>query len=181
MAETQTIESPRVELLSPESAELREIKARRIVRNHALATAAIGLIPLPLVDIVLMTAVQTRMLKLLGEQYGHSFTGKQRVYELVGAAVGGTALPILIFPLLISLVKLIPGLGTAAGIIAMPLAAAPVAYALGMTFIQHFESGGTLLSFSPEQLRQMLRSHYNEGKKHSEAAAQPTGSGPASA
>lgn len=171
MTDSRTTERPGISLLSPENAELREIKARRLVRNHALGTAAVGLIPLPLVDLVLMTAVQVRMLKKIGELYEQPFSGKQRLYELVGAAVGGAALPLLIVPVLMSLVKLIPVLGTGAGMIAMPLTAGPVSYALGLTFIQHFESGGTLLTFSPAKLRQTLRDYYEEGKKHADVEA----------
>lgn len=168
MADSQADERSTLELLSPEAAERRESRARRIVRNHSLGTAAIGLIPIPLLDLVLMAALQVQMLKKVGEEYGQTFAGKQRAYELMGAAVGGAALQMLIFPALMSLVKLIPFLGTAAGIIAMPLTAGPVSYALGMTFIQHFESGGTLLTFNPTKLRQTLRAHYDAGKKHAD-------------
>lgn len=174
MSSSNFTESPRVELISPEGAELRELKARRIVRNHSLATGAVGLIPLPLLDLMLMSAIQANMLKQLGELYGHPFADKQRINSILGGIVGGAALPPLLFPFFLSLIKIIPGLGTAAGIIAMPLTATPVSYAFGMTFIQHFESGGTLLTFNPKRMRQVLRAYYDEGKKSASLEAGDT-------
>lgn len=171
MSSTGTAEAPKIELLSPEQAELREIKARRIVRNHSLATAAIGLIPLPGVDLLLMIGIQVNMLKKLGEHYGQTFVGRQRVHSLLGGLVSGAALPMLLFPVLFSLVKVIPAIGTAAGMIAMPLTAGPVSYAVGLTFIQHFESGGTLLTFNPSKMRQVLRAYYDEGKRGNSGTA----------
>ena len=35
-------------------------------------------------------------------------------------------------------------------------------YAVGQIFIQHFESGGTLLTFDPERVRAHYRKLYNE-------------------
>lgn len=163
--ENETTANATPVLLSPEEAEQREAKARKIVHIHSLMTILAGLVPIPFVDLLAMGIIQGRMLKKVGEVYGHSFTGEQRRYTILGVLVGGVALPVLMIPFLGSLIKLIPVVGTAAGIIAMLLASGPVSYALGLTFIQHFESGGTLLSFKPAKLRKVLRDYYEQGQR----------------
>lgn len=179
MSSTQTADAPGVDQSSPEEVELRKTKARRIVRNHALATAAIGLIPLPGLDLLAMIGIQVNMLKKLQEHYGQVFAGKSRIYSLLWGLLSGAALPVLLFPVLFSLLKVIPIVGTAAGMIAMPLTSGPVAYAVGRTFMQHFESGGTLLTFNPAQMRQVLKRFHSKGQAGGTAGA--SAAAPASA
>ena len=54
---------------------------------------------------------------------------------------------------LASLAKAVPGLGTATGMISVSLLGGATTYAIGSVFVQHFESGGTLLDFEPQKMR----------------------------
>lgn len=163
--------NPAVTILSPEEAEKREAKARRTVLLHALVTVLAGLLPIPFLDLLVMSFIQVRMLKKVGEIYGYSFTGEQRRYELLGVLMGGVALPVLMVPVWGSLLKLLPVIGTFGGILAVMLSTGPLSYALGLTFIQHFESGGTLLSFEPGKMRQVLRAYYKQGRQPVQSGA----------
>jgi hypothetical protein len=47
----------------------------------------------------------------------------------------------------------------------MPTLAGASTYAVGRVFIQHFECGGTILSFDPEKVRAHFEKEFEEGKK----------------
>lgn len=173
MSEQKKASEPHVDLSSSDTAELREIKARRIIRNYSTGALLIGLIPVPLLDVALAVALQVRMLQQLSLHYGYKFESEQRVYSVLGSLFGGAALPLLLMPLLVSLIKFIPVLGTMPAMVAMPMILGSCSYATGRTFMQHFEAGGTLLSFNPVKARQVLRAYYQEGRKEAQAPSTP--------
>jgi uncharacterized protein (DUF697 family) len=63
------------------------------------------------------------------------------------------------------MLKAIPGVGGLIGMVASPALAGASTYALGKVFIQHFESGGTLLDFDPAKMKAYYASQYEEGKQ----------------
>jgi hypothetical protein len=46
----------------------------------------------------------------------------------------------------------------------MPGVAGAATYAVGKVFIQHFESGGTLLNFNPDSVRDYYKQELQKGK-----------------
>jgi uncharacterized protein (DUF697 family) len=56
------------------------------------------------------------------------------------------------------MLKFVPVVGTLAAAFVMPVLSAGATYAIGKAFIQHFESGGTLLDFNPPDYREFVRS-----------------------
>lgn len=142
------------------SKRLEQAHAR--VRRNVYWALGIGLVPLPLVDLIALTAVQVRMLKQLSDLYGLSFSdGRARtlVWSLVtgvGAAATGT--------LAGSLIKLVPFAGMLVGTVGVPVVAAALTQAIGDLFIMHFEAGGTLLTFDVEAMRGHFRQEYDRAK-----------------
>ncbi len=140
-----------------------------IVRNHVLVSMGVGLIPFPLLDLAGLAGVQLNMLRKLAKSYGVPFSrdiGKHLIGSLTGGVVsvpvgGGLA----------SLVKCIPLVGTLTGLIAMPAAGGAATYAVGKVFIQHFESGGTFLTFDPEKVRAYYAKMHKEGETVASEAA----------
>ena len=63
----------------------------------------------------------------------------------------------------VSLVKLIPGLGTVIGGATASVAGAAATYALGRVFTQHFDQGGTLLDFDPISSREYFQKEFESG------------------
>jgi uncharacterized protein (DUF697 family) len=110
-------------------------QVRRHVRHHALGAAALGLIPLPLLDLLLISAVQVRMLRRINARYQHH-TPSLSLFGVLGSSV----FSFLAYPLLVSLLKFIPGLGTGTGLIAMPLLAGSLTYSLGMKHLEQYET-----------------------------------------
>ena len=64
-----------------------------------------------------------------------------------------------------TLAKAIPGIGTTAGVVAMPILGGATTYATGKVFIQHFASGGTFLSFNPDKVKAYYEEMLKEGQK----------------
>jgi uncharacterized protein (DUF697 family) len=119
----------------------RQPQAEAIVRSHVAYAGGAGLLSLGFADILVVPVIQLRMLQSLCGLYGVSFTeewGKNIIAALVGTAASRSlayrAVPVL-------------------GFIAPPVCNAATTWALGKVFIQHFESGGTLLSFAPDKLK----------------------------
>jgi uncharacterized protein (DUF697 family) len=126
-------------------AELHRARAREIVERHATYSAVGGFIPLPLVEIVSMTAIVHRMVKNLAEHYDVSFD-RDRTRALIAGLLGGLA-PLGLGALATaSLIKIIPG-ANLIGLGVSSMAAAEGTRRIGYIFMAHFEGGGTLLDF----------------------------------
>lgn len=133
----------------------------RTIKQHALVAAGAGFIPFPLVDLTALTGVQVDMVYRLCALYGVPFS-KQAAIGAISSLVGA-AIPSFHAGLLASGLKLIPVVGVAAGIVALPALGGAATYAVGKTFVQHLESGGTLLTFSAEKMRAYYEAAVAEG------------------
>ncbi len=135
-------------------------QAGQSIQHHMLVAAAIGAVPLPWAGWAALAGVQLNLLRCLANIYGAEFSsqiGKSAIGALVGSdlSVG----------LSLSLAKLVPGPGWAVGAVGGAALGAASTYALGKVFIQHFESGSTLLSFDPEKVRAYYAQQYAQGKE----------------
>ena len=73
-----------------------------------------------------------------------------------------------------SITKSVPVVGTAVSAVVMPALSAGATYAIGMAFIQHFASGGTLIDFNPRQYREFLKTRRSiGGRDRGRSALQP--------
>lgn len=134
----------------------------RIIRNHVLVSMGVGLIPLPMVDLVGVTGVQLNMLRKLSNLYKVPFS-ENKVKNIVSALIGGGG-SIPVARVIASLVKVIPVVGSTIGAISMPISAGSITYAVGKVFLQHFASGGTFLTFDPEKVKEYYAKMLKEGK-----------------
>ncbi len=143
--------------------EAQEVAANGIVKNHIIASIALGLVPVPLFDLAALTATQMSMLRNLSDHYGVSFE-ESNSKALLTSLVGGS-LPVLGAVGFSSLIKLIPGIGTLGGSASLSIVAGAVTYAIGQTFIMHFEAGGTFEDFDPKQAREFFKREVDNGKE----------------
>jgi len=146
--------------------ESRQGKAERIIKRQMWISAGIGALPFPILDGVAVTSVQLWMVRDLCRLYNVPFS-REWAKESILSLVGGFA------P---SALKAIPGVGAIAGALTGPALSAGSTYALGKVFIQHFESGGTLLTFDPRGMRSYFKGYYQEGQRQ---AAEPQRQTPA--
>jgi uncharacterized protein (DUF697 family) len=148
--------------VTPLTLEERVLEAQNIIKNHMMVALGFGVVPLPVVDLIGLTGTQLNMLKSLSDLYGQEFKkdwGKKSIASLLG---GGLSVPVAIG--LSSLIKSIPVIGQTAGVISMATTGAGLTYAIGKVFVQHFESGGTFLTFDPAQVREHFKLEIEAGK-----------------
>lgn len=153
-----------VEAAVLEDPATRLYEAERIVHRNVLWGLGACLVPIPVVDVVAVTAVQVKTMAELSALYGVPFReslARKLVFSLM-TGVGGVAVGTLAA---LSLGKLIPGGGLVVSFAALQLFSGAFSYATGRVYVMHLESGGTLLSFDPRALREHYRREFEVGKR----------------
>lgn len=141
-------------------------KLDKIIRRHVGFAMVAGAIPIPLVDIVAVTAIQVDLIKDLAAYYEVDYSkerGKALATALIGTTVGN-----IIGRAGASAIKAIPGIGTVLGIGSMAIFAGASTYALGKVFEHHFREGGNLFDFDVEAMKSKFNNFFNRGKKVAE-------------
>ncbi len=137
------------------------------------------MIPVPVIDLVAVGGLQVQMVRRISQIYDVPFTenrGKALVASLAGALIPttsgiGAA----------SVFKVVPVLGTIAAGFVMPALSAGATYAIGRAFVQHFESGGTLLDFNPPDYREFIRAQKEMWDTRSKRGSRSSNSDPSGA
>lgn len=145
------------------AAPSRAQRGHDIVRRHVYMAVGLGLVPLPIVDVVTLSAVQLDMIAELSRFYGVPWT-RERAQAIVSALTTGLGSVALTFAIAGSLVKLVPVLGGLVGAVGVPVLAAAFTQALGGVFLMHFEAGGTLLSFDARRMRGHFRAEFERAR-----------------
>jgi uncharacterized protein (DUF697 family) len=143
--------------------EMSKETVDKIIRRHVYASTAVGFIPLPLVDIAGLTGVQLNMLRKIAKEYGVPFS-EGTVKNILLSLFGGVFPPTHAF-ILASVIKIVPGVGQAAGVTAMPILAGATTYAVGKLFAAHFAWGGDFTDFDSEKVKENYAKWFEEGKK----------------
>jgi uncharacterized protein (DUF697 family) len=133
----------------------RKGRARKLVERFSLYSGVAGLLPVPVVDIAAVGGVQLQMLRRISQLYDIPFS-KNRVKAIV-ASFAGTMIPASTGLGVASLVKSVPVAGTAIGAMTAPALSVGATYVIGMTFVEHFARGGTLLDFEPPDHREFIK------------------------
>ncbi len=144
--------------------------AEKSILKYTMVSAGVGVIPMTFVDIALLTGIQLKMIQRLSTIYEVSFSkdlAKSIIASLVGSSIPASFSS--------NLVSLVPGYGMAVGIISRSVLGCTSTYAIGTVFRQHFESGGTLLSFDAEKIQayyqQQLKINPSDNNKNFEGIA----------
>lgn len=133
-------------------------RADKVIRDSVVWSMGAGLIPVPLADMVAVTAIQIDMLKQIASLYQVDFA-ENRLKSWI-AALSGSAIP----KVGAGIIKFIPGLGSVVGGVSMAVLSGASTYAIGQVFAQHFESGGTLLDFDVEKFKDFYQRQFEVGK-----------------
>ncbi len=153
----------------------RQFRADAVIKNHMVWSMGAGFIPVPVADVLAVTAIQLDMVRNLATIYDVEFKesqGKALITTLTGSSVARLSANAL---------KFIPGVGTVLGGVTMSALSGASTYGVGEVFKRHFKTGGTFLDFDPERLKKMYREKFEKGKKmakemKSEKATSPTAS-----
>jgi uncharacterized protein (DUF697 family) len=140
---------------SSETTEDREQTASKLVDRFAIWSGVAGLVPVPVVDVLAVGGLQVQMLRRLSQIYNVDFS-ENRGKALI-AALAGCMIPATSGMGAASALKAIPVINILAAGFVMPVLSAGATFAIGKAFIQHFESGGTLLDFNPPDYREFVK------------------------
>jgi uncharacterized protein (DUF697 family) len=135
--------------------EQRDQVASKLVDRFAVWSGVAGLIPLPVIDVLAVGGLQLQMLRRLSQIYGVEFS-ENRGKALI-AALAGCMIPATSGMGAASALKAVPVVNILAAGFVMPVLSAGATYAIGKAFVQHFESGGTLLDFNPPDYREFVK------------------------
>jgi uncharacterized protein (DUF697 family) len=138
-------------------------QAEQTIKKHMLTALAVGLVPLPWLDLAALAGLQINLVRSLAAIYGVEFSSEIGK-SAVGALLGGSV-PVSLSANLGRLAKGIPGIGWALGGASVALLGAASTYAVGKVFVQHFESGRTLLTFDSAQVKAYYAQQYEQGKQ----------------
>jgi uncharacterized protein (DUF697 family) len=122
-----------------------------ILGYSSLATAA-GALPIPFVDLLLLSGIQTRMVYHLAQLYGQPLTAK-RFLEIAGSL----GLGLFVRQAGREAVKLIPYVGTLLGSVAGGALGGASTYALGKAFCYYFRAVHEGHVPRPEELRRYFK------------------------
>ncbi|NBB88779.1 MAG: DUF697 domain-containing protein [Bacteroidetes bacterium] len=137
----------------------RKYRADAMIKNHMVWSMSAGFIPVPVADVLAVTAIQLDMVRSLARIYDVEFKESQGKAIITSLAGSGMA------RLSANAVKIFPGLGTVVGGITMAALSGASTYAVGEVFKKHFQTGGTFLDFDPERLRKLYREKFEKGKQ----------------
>ncbi len=153
---------PDVMMKEPTKASQDEIET--IIQYHIWISIGAGLVPFPVIDLVALAGIQVNMIRELANVYQVPFV-KEIALNLLTSVVGKTVLVTAGPKILLSMAKLIPGIGQAAGMLSLPVLAGASTYATGKVFNRHFSSGGTLHTFRPNTLKDYYHTMFKEGRQ----------------
>ena len=114
-----------------------------IIRKHALYAAGAGLIPIPLIDLASISAVQYKMIKAIAAKYDHVEFSAEKTKSVIAGLMGGvTSFEAGIITRL--LFRGIPIIGPVIGGTAISGFAYATTKLIGEIFDEHFATGGDL-------------------------------------
>jgi len=134
-------------------------RAEKIINQHIVWAIGAGLVPVPILDIAAVSAIQLDMLKQLSTMYGVSYSeseGKAWLSALSGSILARLAA---------NAVKLIPGIGSILGGISMAALSGASTYALGQVAVAHFESDGDFSNLDLSAAKRAYDQEFEKGKQ----------------
>jgi len=140
----------------------KKYKADNIIKNHVMFATGAGAIPIPLLDFAGVTAVQLDMMKKLTNLYNENYS------ENVGKAFIASLTSTSIARMGASLIKAIPIVGTALGVVSMSIMSGASTYALGNVITQFLEKGIGFKDFNEDMARKIYEENLEKGKKIAE-------------
>jgi uncharacterized protein (DUF697 family) len=154
---------------------LVRVQAEKAISQHLLGAMGLGVLPIPVVDFVGVTAVQLKLVSKLSKIYGVEFSMRD-ARTIISTLIGG-AVPLMAAMPVASIARMIPVVGWSVGSVAMPILAGASTYAVGHLFMDHFEKGAGPLDINTASVKEKFAEYYEAGKAkvtRKKTAAEPT-------
>lgn len=142
----------------------RHREAMAIVKTWSQWAVVAGLTPVPILDTLAMSGAQIKLIQLLCKHYEVPFEQKVAIAVATGL-IGGTATSAIATGMTRVLMKNIPLAGQIFNLTVEPALSYGSTYAIGASFVKHFESKGNLSNFKSEQMQDFAAEQYQKGKK----------------
>ena len=133
--------------------------ANSSIQKHVLFAMGAGAIPLPLVDLAAVTAIQLDLVKQLSKIYDQNYS------ENIGKAFIASITSSTLARMGASIIKSIPGLGSVIGGVSMSIMSGASTYALGNVIATFFERNISLSDIDADMAKEMYEEKVEEGKK----------------
>jgi uncharacterized protein (DUF697 family) len=130
------------------------------ILGYSSLAAAAGALPVPFVDLLLLSGIQSRMVYDLARLYGQPLTGK-RFLEIAGSL----GLGLFVRQAGREAIKLIPAVGTILGSVAGSALAGASTYALGQAFCYYYRAVHEGHVPRPEELRRYFKEQLAAAEK----------------
>lgn len=137
----------------------------QVIKQHVIWSVGAGLVPVPIVDFVAVTAIQVDLIRQLCTLHGVGYeeaTGKMWVGALTGGAVARMGA---------SAIKAIPGIGSLLGGLSMSIASGASTWAVGQVVDKHLAAGGTMANFNVDAAKRQYETEYEKGKEVAKEAS----------
>jgi uncharacterized protein (DUF697 family) len=131
--------TPAVSPAAQQFAAKRHALARKIVERHRTFAAVGGLLPLPIITVAGITAINLRMVKQLSDLYGVPFQ-RDRTRAIIVGLIGGAVPTGLGVTTASTLAFAMPG-PALVGLAVSAIAAGAMTRGIGRVFVEHFEAG----------------------------------------
>lgn len=143
--------------------DFRHKLAQQTVKNWSQWATVAGFIPVPVVDTAAISGVQIKMIHDLCNVYGVEFK-KELVVSIVGALVGGSVATVFSSSIGSFVARQIPVVGGVLSAVTQPAMSYASTYAVGMTFVKHFEKSGSLIDFNVDDAKGFFKERYEHAK-----------------
>ena len=154
---------------TPVPCEVQQAEAAaKLLKSSIYWSIGASTLPIPALDILGVGGIQLKLLKDLAGVYKVEFK-ESLAKSILASLLSSIGTAALLTGSVASVVKMIPGLGSVAGGVALTAVAGASTYALGKIFTQHFAAGGTFLDFDPLATRRFFAEQFKEGKAVAES------------
>jgi uncharacterized protein (DUF697 family) len=143
--------------------------AAAVIKRYATYSAVTGLIPLPVIDAVVLTGIQVKMISALAQVYQKPFSD-DAVKSYATAIVAGVLPVSPIAGAAIRAVRYIPFIGPLMGIAVVPAFASALTWAVGKVFANHFESGKDLFNVDINDMKDKVKRNITRSGRDTPAA-----------
>jgi len=156
--------APQAPIVTEMSMTTRHREAMVIVKTWSQWAVVAGMTPVPVLDIIALSGAQIKLIQLLCKHYDIPFEKKVAVAVATGL-IGGTLTSAVATGVTRIMVKSIPVVGQIFDWTVEPALSFGSTYAIGATFVKHFEADGNLLNFKSEEMKDFATEQFLKGKK----------------
>lgn len=143
--------------------DFRRLYAEQTVHHWCQWATVAGFVPVPVVDVLTISAAQAKMVHSLCKIYEKQFE-REALSSIISGLLGGSLTGLLSASLAFTMVRNIPLIGSTLSSLTQPAVAYGATYALGAVFIQHFEKGLKMSELSVKEVEQFFIDKFKQGK-----------------